>query len=277
MVSSPIEEPRLGFDGRVAVLMYHSISSTATERFRQYAIPPSLFREHLAYLAERGFTTLTVSDYAALRRSHQAPAERTVVLTFDDAFRDFGTEALGPLQQHGFAATLYVPTAYVGATSTWLAAEGEQGRHLLDWSELAEVARAGVECGGHSHRHPQLDRIKPPAVHAEIRQSKLILEERLQRPVLSFAYPFGYRTNRVRDAVRIAGYDSCCAVRDLVSRPSDDLFDIPRLTVTPDTTTDRLAELLMAPRGLLDDMTSTMRAWVSRGLRQVGLKKRLTD
>lgn len=257
----------------VPVLMYHSIGVIATRKFRPYVVPPSLFREHLAALDEQGYTTLSVSEFARARRAGEV-ADHVVVLTFDDAFGDFATAALGALQAHHFTATLYVPTAYVGGRSSWLRAEGEADRAILHWSELADVAGAGIECGAHSHRHPQLDRIPHRELVEEIRRPKLILEDRLQRPVGSFAYPFGYRNRRVRAIVDSVGYDSCCAVRDLMSGPDDSLMDIPRITVTPDVSAEDLGELLRARRGTADDVMSQLRTWASYGLRRGGVRKR---
>ena len=37
-----------------------------------------------------------------------------IVLTFDDGFRNFYTEAFPVLQQHGFTATVFLPTAFIG-------------------------------------------------------------------------------------------------------------------------------------------------------------------
>ena len=49
----------------VPVLMYHSVSDHATDAFRPYAVTPSLFREHMTVLAQRGCQVITLSERAA--------------------------------------------------------------------------------------------------------------------------------------------------------------------------------------------------------------------
>ena len=40
-----------------------------------------------------------------------------MLLTFDDAYRDFATNAWPTLKRYGLPATLFVPTAYAGERS----------------------------------------------------------------------------------------------------------------------------------------------------------------
>jgi peptidoglycan/xylan/chitin deacetylase (PgdA/CDA1 family) len=78
---------------------------------------------------------------------------------------------------------------------------------------------------------------------AEIAGPKAILEDALGRAVRSFAYPFGYFSRRVRDAVARAGYESACRVDHVVASTGDDRLSVPRLIVTSSTTTEALATL----------------------------------
>lgn len=258
----------------VPVLMYHSISASSTAAFRPYTVAPAVFASHLGYLAEAGYTAITIRELTALRRSGRPPSERTVALTFDDGFRDFVTHAAPLLAATGFRSTLFVPTGFVGATSRWLVAEGEERRELLSWTELAGLDDIGVECGAHSHSHPQMDLLSGRAAAREISLSKALLEDHLQTEVTSFAYPFGYSKPALRALVAALGFTGAVGVRDLTSRPDDDLFAMPRLTITFDTTAADLSERLTAPRTRVAEATSRARSIASRVLRQTRVKKR---
>jgi peptidoglycan/xylan/chitin deacetylase (PgdA/CDA1 family) len=201
---------------------------------------------------------------------------RSFVVTFDDGFLDFHTHALPVLSELNVPATLFVPTAYVGETSRWLAEDGEGERPMLSWSALREVSGSRVECGAHSHSHVQLDRIGRDRLTQEIALPKKLLEDELGVAVTSFAYPFGYERPAVRRTVRQLGYTSACAVRDLVHDISDDAFRIPRLTVTPDLTPEQLVDRLDAARRPRDELRAELRSRTSWGLRVLGLKKRGT-
>jgi peptidoglycan/xylan/chitin deacetylase (PgdA/CDA1 family) len=116
---------------------------------------------------------------------------------------------------------------------------GEGDRPILGWDALNQLP-ASVECGAHSHTHPQLDLVSLSAAREEIFLSRQLLETHLERPIHSFCYPFGYYSEAVSRIVQEAGFKSACAV--LLSMY--DIFTLPRLLVAPNITTDQFARLL---------------------------------
>lgn len=234
---------------RVPILMYHSISHTAHPRFARFVISREAFAQQMQYLATHDYTPLTVSQYIAARRdSDIGLGTRPVVITFDDGFADFVTDALPVLIRHGFVATLYVTTGYINGTSRWLGREGEAMRPMLSWEQLGTVAAHGVECGAHTHTHPPLDTLPLTAARKEIVRSKREMEERLGRSVESFAYPFGYYSTAVRRLVWESGFTSACAVNYASSGATDDPFTLSRLIVTPAMTLDTFAHVISGCR-----------------------------
>jgi peptidoglycan/xylan/chitin deacetylase (PgdA/CDA1 family) len=230
---------------KIPILMYHSISQYATPKYKPLAVPPALFALHMAYLHQHGYTPITVTQFInAGGKGGSTLPERPVILTFDDGFADFFTEAFPVLQRYGFTATLYVATAFINGTSRWLQHEGETTRPMLTWHQLTEISTAGIECGGHSHCHPQLDTLSIEAARNEIVQCKRLLEHHLGQEVFSFAYPYGYHTTTIKQLVREAGYTSACAVKYEMSSETSDPFALARLMVKPDTSVDALAALL---------------------------------
>jgi peptidoglycan/xylan/chitin deacetylase (PgdA/CDA1 family) len=230
---------------KVPILMYHSISRTARPQFKKFTILPEVFAEHMSYLYRHKYQPITVTQFVrAIACGGEGISDRSAVLTFDDGFADFYTDILPILGQYGFVATLYVTTAFVGGTSRWLQREGEVNRPMLTWPQLVDISACGIECGAHSHTHPQLDMLPPSAAGHEIRQCKRILEEQLAQEVSSFAYPFGYYDATVKRLVQEAGYSSACAVRYAMSSTADDPFALARFSVTGDTQVDDLVTLL---------------------------------
>ena len=200
----------------------------------------------MAYLHEQQYTPLTVPRFVQLRTQGQLPA-RPVLITFDDGFADFFTAALPVLQRYKFTATLYVATAFINGTSRWLVHKGEDTTPMLTWEQLAEVSKSGIECGGHSHHHRQLDILPRLTAQDEIVRCKNVLEDGLGVHITSFAYPHGYHTANIQQMVRNSGYTSACAVNYTMSSINDDTFALSRLLVGP--TTDAVAlEALLAGR-----------------------------
>ena len=231
------------------ILMYHSISSCTSPKFRRYTVDPETFARQMRCIAEHGFTPITISDLTRTTASGGASLPpRPVLLTFDDGFADFASDALPVLTRFGFTATLYIATAYVGDTSRWLRREREATRPMLTWQELSQIAASGIECGAHTHTHPQLDTIPRAAARHEIAHSKGVLEQHLGRAITTFAYPFGYYTPAVRQLVCEAGYTSACAVHYTMSAVGEDPFALSRLIVTADTSTDAFTALLFGRR-----------------------------
>jgi len=79
---------------------------------------------------------------------------------------------------------------------------------------------------------------------AEVDEPKRRLEDQLGHQLASFAYPHGYSSRRVREAVAAAGYTSACAVKHALSGPGDDRYALARVVVDADTTAEGLERML---------------------------------
>ncbi len=231
---------------KIPILMYHSISDHAAPKFKRFAVAPTLFSEHMAYLHQHAYTPVTVTQLVqALAQGGEELPEKPVVITFDDGFSDFYAEALPVLKQYSFVATLYIVTAFINETSHWLQKEGEATRPMLTWDQIASVSEAGIECGGHTHTHPELDTLPLSRAKEEIVQCKHLLEQHLGHEIFSFAYPFGYHTTGIKQLVRDAGYTSACAVKYEMSSEATDPFALTRLIVSADMSVNELANALI--------------------------------
>jgi peptidoglycan/xylan/chitin deacetylase (PgdA/CDA1 family) len=220
----------------IPILLYHSIAEQASPRFARWTVTPQLFESHMAYLRQAGYHSFTVTDYVSgLSRGNYSAQLKPVVITFDDGFADFYTQALPVLINYGMRATLFITTHYVGGTSTWLSHAGEAHRLMLSWEQVREVSSHGIECGAHGHFHHQLDVMPAEAAREDILQSKGLLEQHLARPVFSFAYPHGYYSQPLKTIVQQAGFTSACGVKHAFSSSEDDPFALARLIVSRDT------------------------------------------
>jgi len=227
----------------IPILLYHSISDSPRGRFANFTVSPAQFCEHLDRLVELGFSTVTVGQLIERRSAGQALPDRTAVITVDDGFADFA-DAWPELTRRGLNATLYVTAGTIGQTSRWLAPLGAGDVQMLSAAQLQDLSADGCEIGAHSLTHPQLDCLPLEAAAAEIRQSKIALEQTLGQPVDTFAYPHGYHNRAVKQLVVAADYTSATAVRNAVSHTQDDPYALARVTVMSDFSADRVERVL---------------------------------
>jgi peptidoglycan/xylan/chitin deacetylase (PgdA/CDA1 family) len=118
--------------------------------FVSHDVDPGAFALDLEFLAENGYRTLTTAEY--VRAGATGEAGRAVLLTFDDARRNFWEVAFPLLQRFEARATLFVPTCWpAGAGGEPEAPEREL---FMTWAELRACARSGlVDVEPHGHRH----------------------------------------------------------------------------------------------------------------------------
>lgn len=244
------------------ILMYHSISDDPESGVHPYyrlCTTPRRFAEQMRWLADNGYRGVTVTEGLAwLAESSveiQNPQSKflylqPVALTFDDGFHDFFANAFPVLQEFGFSATLYLPTAFIGNTRRAFSPSSVSGPRssvlgsqfavlrpcpCLIWSEVRELHAAGIEVGSHTATHPRLVDLPWQQVESELRDSKLEIEDRLGAAVSAFAYPYAFPEARRDFCSRFAellaetGYDSNVTTRVGRNHPGHDLFRLNRL------------------------------------------------
>ena len=230
---------------RVNTLLYHSFAERTTAAFKELTVEPSLFAEHMAALHEAGCRFIRFQDVPSVISGSKVPpgpsSSPIVAVTIDDGFADVTTGAAPALSKYDIAATLFVPTAYVGASAQWLPAE-DGDRPLCDWQDLRDLSALGWEVASHGHRHIAADLSAPATVTADALCSRNLLEDHLGVAVTSFAYPFVYFSRQGRTAVRDAGFDQAGIVSGQHDRSGDDRWRLPRAQVGPG----------MAPQDVVD-------------------------
>jgi peptidoglycan/xylan/chitin deacetylase (PgdA/CDA1 family) len=240
------------------VLMYHSVADDPLPSTRRLSVPTDAFAAQLSLLRSEGFATMTFSELADAVRRRQPLPPRTVALTFDDGYADFHDVVLPLLARYGCTATVFVTTGWLADARDRRA--GRPPGRMLTWRQVQEAASAGIEIGAHTHSHPELDQISDRAVEWELRSSKALLEDELGRPVPTLAYPFGYWSPRVHDAVGAAGYRSAAAVANTTVTTGHDVLALPRLTIRRSTSLKAFGQVLHArhvTRTFLIDRTLT--------------------
>ncbi|MEV5379475.1 polysaccharide deacetylase [Streptosporangium nondiastaticum] len=253
---------------RVPILMYHAVAHTPARATYGLSVSPHAFARQMRLLADRGFHPLTTEELAKAWRAGSGLPRKPVLITFDDGYEGVHRHALPTLVEHRFSATLFASTG-------WLRGAHETGGALdlmLSWGQVRELAASGMEIGGHSHTHPQLDQLPDDQLWFEVLRCREILATELGRAPVSFAYPYGYSSRRVRRIVRAAGFGISLAVGNgLAARPQGP-YALERVTVRRSTGMaefERLVEGRGVGRIFARDRTLTKGYALYRRTRQV--------
>lgn len=220
---------------RLPILMYHGISDAPEPGIAPYyqtSTSPASFRRQLSLLAEQGFRALDLPQALEWLRPAESPRGNCLAITFDDGLRNVYTEAFPALREHGFTATVFLPTAFISDRR-----RAFKSAECLTWAEVREMRRHGIRFGSHTVNHPELVRLSWPEIERELRDSKTELERQLSEPATAFAYPFAFPQSdrrfgsRFRSLLAEIGY-TCCATTMLGrARPGADPFRLKRLPV----------------------------------------------
>jgi peptidoglycan/xylan/chitin deacetylase (PgdA/CDA1 family) len=219
---------------RVPILMYHSVSENLfgkSHPYYQINTAPRIFARQMKWLHEAGYKTLSLSQLQVAFENGDVPA-KTVVITFDDGYEDFYTDALPSLRRYGFTATVFLATGRIAETPTCI-----EGADYMTWREVREAHAAGIEFGSHTVSHPDLRSLGPAEIEYELGYSKEKIENELGAPVRIFAYPFAFPeedrnfTRFLEDLLKTHGFE--CGVSTILGRAgrNDNHFFLPRLPV----------------------------------------------
>jgi peptidoglycan/xylan/chitin deacetylase (PgdA/CDA1 family) len=249
---------------RITILTYHSLDTSGSV----VSVAPGLFADQMRCLADLGVRGVTLREVVAHRAATGSwPAQR-VVLTFDDGYANFADLAWPVLLRHGFTATLFLISGYVGGWNDWAAPPAGFGRRaMLSWEQVAALAAGGVEIAAHTRTHRNLPSLSADDADDEIVGARHDIEHHLQQPVDSFAYPFG-RLNAATEAIVRRGFQAACTTE--LRRAHDEAATrLPRVDAYYLSSPDALRRLL---DGRLDRYL-TLRRW-GRVLREAAMRSR---
>jgi len=219
--------------GRIPVLMYHRVGHPNNVWERRYCVEPKRFAGQLRRLARSNYRACTVEQLFSWLRGEGEPAERPLLITFDDGYADVYRHALPILRKLGWPASVFLVSGQIGGHDHWCRAKNRGGATypLLDREQIAEMREAHFDFHSHSHSHVDLTELADHALAHELERSKQELEQLLGQSVSYFAYPYGRYDRRIVEAVRTAGYRGAFSTRSGFNRPEEDPFALRRIEV----------------------------------------------
>ena len=215
-----------------AILTYHHVANPPPDHPRKNLfVSPREFSIQMDFLSQKGFHVVSLDHIHAALTSGETLSSKTVAITFDDGFEDNFTNAFPILLRHGFPATIFMVSSYVGlgvAPDNLI-----DGERYLSAAQLQTMTERNITIGSHSKAHKKLGRIPIEEAASDIAWSRKELGNILQKPVNWFCYPFGSFNQEVEKSVRQAGFVGAVSViRDNRFR-QDQIYHLPRIMVMP--------------------------------------------
>ena len=168
----------------VPILCYHRFGAGKGKMI----VSPAQFDAQLEWLAKNDYRVIPLRQLVGYLEGRDNIPRRAVVITVDDGHESAYQYAVPLLKKHGFPATFYVYTDFVG------------GGSAMTWAQLEEIASTDAfEIAAHSKTHRNLNVREPGEtdvvyrrnMEAEVRVPLDVLGKHLDMPVTTYAYPYG--------------------------------------------------------------------------------------
>lgn len=190
------------------ILLYHRIDVIDGDdppELRRLTVEPQEFQLQMRWLDDEGYETITQRQlFDALMDGTELP-DRAVLLVFQGGYRTTLTKAAPIMAALGQRGTASVSTGSVPATK-------KENPALLTWNQIRILEQRGFEIGSQTVGNRPLTDLPDARVLAQLRRSRLALEERLDRPAQWLTYPDSAVDARIEQLAVDAGYVLAAAV-----------------------------------------------------------------
>ena len=194
--------------------MYHRFNEN---KYPSTNIKMDIFEEHINIIMNSDYNFLNPNNFD--EQFKKTKSKKEILITIDDAFESFYTEAWPYLKENKIPFILFVSTEPVGK------------RGYMTWKQIKEVeSNDFVYVGHHSHTHEYLIDVSNEEFILDIETAnKIFLRELGYVPSL-FSYPFGEYSKFMKDYISKHfkyAFGQHSGVIDL----NKDKFELPRFPI----------------------------------------------
>ena len=183
---------------RIPILMYHYVEYVQDKKdtIRQALdITPNIFEQQLRTMKDAGYTFMTARELGEVLDKRLSLPAKPVLLTFDDGYRDFYTDAYPVLKKYQIHATAYIVPGFLDTPN-----------YMYSYQIRNLINDGLVEIGAHTVHHVWLKNMPYDEAWNEIDMSKKMLENEFNIRVVSFAYPYGAFDQQALGLVHKSGF-----------------------------------------------------------------------
>lgn len=193
------------------ILNFHRVNDSDKDPL---TMQTAAFEEAMEVIGQH-YRVCSLQHLLQMIRQQKPLHSKTVVITFDDGYKDNFTNAAPILYKHNIPATFFITSGYINTNRIFPWDEYNSIRHPnMNWDEVRELVRMGFDIGGHTVNHVNLGKVSPEEARREIVGCKEQIEREINREITAFAYPFGRKDCINNTAIKIisdAGFSCCCS------------------------------------------------------------------
>jgi peptidoglycan/xylan/chitin deacetylase (PgdA/CDA1 family) len=233
-VSVPLVKGVVIFQQYVPILMYHSIAEFKGTGLEELYVSPENFEEQVRYLKENDYTLLTFERWKDINN-----VNKPVFITLDDGYKNnlnaFKIFQKLKTEQFQPAATIFVVAGFIGRSNRL----SEEDLHTMSQSGLFSIQ-------SHTMFHPDLT--KSTNNEYELKTSKETLQRITGKPVIAFAYPYGFWNEKVLEETKQYYNFAVTVQRGLFIEKGlpNEYYKLPRQFVMYKTTLEEFRRMLEA-------------------------------
>jgi len=250
---------RPGMKAGLSILMYHSIPDKADNIMDPYydlRVPIDSFTAQMQFLHDNSYNVIDLGQYVRVRAAAEALPAKAVAITFDDGYQDNYSNAWPVLKRFGFPGTVFLapdlidrgPRSGFFDQSTGL----DNSISFLRWGQVQEMSAGGMSFGSHTMSHPRLDELAEDEFTYEISASKNLIEEKIEKEIECFCFPYAFPGGKKRHSFRAASkrlLENCdykLGVTTTIGQngPGDCIFFLKRIPVHANDSVRRFAAKL---------------------------------
>jgi peptidoglycan/xylan/chitin deacetylase (PgdA/CDA1 family) len=207
-------------DDPVPILMYHVTKAPpAGTPYPDLWVKPADFRGQMDWLAENGYTGITMAQLFKYWDDGFKLPPKPVVLTFDDGYPSQDKVARPALEKHHWPGTLFLELRNVDNPDTGFRT-----------SMVKQMLASGWELGSHTLTHPDLTSLSATELENEVAGSREQLAKKFDVPIDFFCYPAGQYDDTVVAAVKDAGYTGATTELPGAATPAKP-FELARIRI----------------------------------------------
>jgi peptidoglycan/xylan/chitin deacetylase (PgdA/CDA1 family) len=176
---------------------------------------------HIAELKAGGYTVLPLPDVVAALRDGRPLPDKAVAITIDDGWRSIYTEAWPRLKKAGLPFTVFLVTDETD----------HGGADAMSWSQVREMAAAGVTFGSQGAAHPHFARMTAEQVASDLERARARFDKELGRAPDLLAWPYGETSAAAIQVARAHGIVAAFGQHSGVAFAGAEPFFLPRFTI----------------------------------------------